>query len=294
MPELASPSVRRRRLAAELRRLREERNLTGEDVATALGWSASKLSRIELARIGIKAADLNKLLDEYGIAAKHKEQLLSLVERGRSRGWWDAFRDSLPEQFATYIILESEAESVSAWSPEFVPGLLQTQEYARATIDAHMSSITTLPASEIEGRVQTRMRRQRILSNELAPTLVSVLDESVIMRHVGSTQIMREQLVHLIEMSELSNVTLRVLPLSGAHIFGIGGFVLLQFPAIPDVGPVSDIVYIEELSGNALYIDDDSETHQYQLGFARLVAESLDQAMTRDLIRKTIRGTWSD
>jgi len=274
--------------------LREERNLTGEDVATALGWSASKLSRIELARIGIKAADLNKLLDEYGIAAKHKEQLLSLVERGRSRGWWDAFRDSLPEQFATYIILESEAESVSAWSPEFVPGLLQTQEYARATIDAHMSSITTLPASEIEGRVQTRMRRQRILSNELAPTLVSVLDESVIMRHVGSTQIMREQLVHLIEMSELSNVTLRVLPLSGAHLFGIGGFVLLQFPAIPDVGPVSDIVYIEELSGTALYIADASETHQYQLGFARLVAESLDQAMTRDLIRKTIRGTWSD
>jgi len=277
-----------------LRRLREERNLTGEDVATALGWSASKLSRIELARIGIKAADLNRLLDEYGIAAKHKEQLLRLVERGRSRGWWDAFRDSLPEQFATYIILESEAESIFAWSPEFVPGLLQTQEYARATIEAHMSSITTLPASEIEGRVQTRMRRQRILSNEPAPTLVSVLDESVIMRHVGSTQIMREQLAHLIEMSELSNVTLRVLPLSGAHLFGIGGFVLLQFPAIPDVGPVSDIVYIEELSGNALYIDDDSETYQYQLGFGRLVAESLDQGKSRDLIAKTIRGTWSD
>jgi transcriptional regulator with XRE-family HTH domain len=294
MPELASPSVRRRRLAAELRRLREERNLTGEDVATALGWSASKLSRIELARIGIKAADLTRLLDEYGVPDEHKEQLLRLIERRRSRGWWDAFKDSLPEKFATYIILESEAESISAWSPELIPGLLQTQDYARAAIDAHMSAISTIPRSEIEGRVQTRMRRQRILTNQPATELVSVLDQSVLLRHVHSARIMREQLAHLIEMSELSNVTLRVLPLNGAHPLGIGGFVLLRFPAIPDIGPVSDIVYIEELSGNALYIDDDSETHQYQLGFGCLVAESLDEAKSRDLIVKTIRDAWSN
>ena len=293
MPELASPSVRRRRLAAELRRLREERNLTGEDVAGSLRWSASKLSRIELARIGIKAADLAKLLDHYGVPAEHKEQLLRLVERGRSRGWWDAFKDSLPEQFATYIILESEAETISAWSPELVPGLLQTQDYAMAAIDEHMSTIATLPSSEIEGRVQTRMRRQRILTNDPATALVSVLDESVLLRHVRSARIMRGQLAHLIEMSELPNVILRVLPLGGAHPLGIGGFVLLQFPAIPDIGPVSDIVYIEELSGNALYIDDDSETHQYQLGFGRLVAESLDPATSRDLIARTTRETWA-
>ena len=293
MPELASPSVRRRRLAVELRRLREERNQTGEDVAGALGWSASKLSRIELARIGIKAADLAKLLDEYGVSAEHKEQLLRLVERGRSRGWWDAFKDSLPEQFATYIILESEAESISAWSPEFVPGLLQTQDYARATIDAHLSAIASLPSSEIEGRVQTRMRRQRVLFNEPATCLVSMLDESVLSRHVGSPDVMAMQLAHLIEMSELPNVTVRVLPLAGAHPFAIGGFMLLRFAAIPDIGPVSDIVYIEELSGNALYIDDDAETHQYQLGFDALVAESLDPVKSRDLIAKTMREAWS-
>ena len=293
MPELASPSVRRRRLAAELRRLREERNQTGEDVAGALGWSASKLSRIELARIGIKAADLARLLDAYGVSAEHKEQLLRLVERGRNRGWWDAFKDSLPEQFATYIILESEAESICAWSPEFVPGLLQTQDYARAAIDAHLSAIATLPSSEIEGRVQTRMRRQRILSSEPATCLVSVLDESVLLRHVGSPEVMAKQLAHVIELSELPSVTVRVLPLAGAHPLGIGGFMLLRFAAIPDIGPVSDIVYIEELSGHALYIDDDAETHQYQLGFDRLVAGSLDPAMSRELIARTMRELWS-
>jgi transcriptional regulator with XRE-family HTH domain len=294
MSELGSPSVSRRRLAAELRRLREEHSLTGEDVAENLGWSASKLSRIETARIGIKAADLARLLDEYDVAAEHKAELLRLVGKPRSRGWWEAYTDSLPEKFAHYIVMESEAESIAAWSTELVPGLLQTPDFARAAIGAHLAATAAISASEIERRVQTRLKRQRILTSDPRKDLASVLDESVLLRHVHSARIMRDQLAHLIKMSEQPNVTIRVLPLDGAHPIGSGAFMLLKFAPIPEIGPVSDIVFIEELTGNALYIDDDGETQRYQLGFGQLVADSLDPEKSRELIARTIRDRWSD
>jgi transcriptional regulator with XRE-family HTH domain len=294
MAELASPSVSRRRLAAELRRLREEHSLTGEDVAENLGWSASKLSRIETARIGIKAADLARLLDQYDVAAEHKAELLRLVGKPRSRGWWEAYTDSLPEKFAHHIVMESEAESISAWSTELVPGLLQTPDYARAAMGAHLAATAAISASEIERRVQTRLKRQRILTSDPRKDLTSVLDESVLLRRMHSARVMRDQLAHLIEMSEQANVTLRLLPLDGAHPIGSGAFMLLKFAPIPEIGPVSDIVFIEELTGNALYIDDDRETQRYQLGFGQLVAESLEPAKSRDLIARTMRDRWSD
>jgi transcriptional regulator with XRE-family HTH domain len=293
MPELGSPSVRRRRLAAELRRLREEADLTGEDVAESLGWSASKLSRIELARTGIKAADLSDLLTRYGVPEDHRAELLRLVQKPRSRGWWQIYTDSLPENFVTLIGLESEAESISAWSPELVPGLLQTQDYARAAIDAHVAATASISPSEIDRWVQTRLKRQRILTSEHPTTQVSVLDESVLLRHVGSARVMRDQLAHLIDVSRLENVTLRVLPLAGAHPIGSGAFILLRFAPIPEIGSVSDIVYLEQLTGGAIYVDDDSETHQYGLGFEHLVAESLGPTESRNLIAQVIRDSWS-
>jgi transcriptional regulator with XRE-family HTH domain len=293
MPELGSPSVSRRRLAAELRRLREERGLTAEDVAESLGWSASKLSRIELARTGIKAADLANLLTKYGLPGDHRAELLRLVEQPRTRGWWKAYSDSMPEKFATYIVMESEAQSISGWSPELVPGLLQTQDYARAAIDAHMAATYSISPSEVQRRVETRLKRQAILLSEQPTTLVSVLDESVLLRHLKSAEVMRNQLSHLIEMAELPNVTVRVLPLAGPHPIGTGAFMLLRFAPIPEIGPVSDIVYLEQLSGSALYIDDDAETHQYELGLGRLVAESLEPDESRDLIARVRCESWS-
>ena len=293
MPELGSPSVSRRRLAAELRRLREERNLTGEDVAESLGWSASKLSRIELARTGIKAADLASLLTKYGLQADHRAELLRLVAQPRTRGWWKAYSDSIPEKFATYVVMESEAESISGWSPELVPGLLQTKDYARAAIDAHMAATSSIPPSEVERRVETRLRRQGILTSDEPTTLVSVLDESVLLRHVKSAEVMRDQLAHLIEMAELPNVTVRVLPLAGPHPIGTGAFMRLRFAPIPEIGRVSDIVYLEQLGGSALYIDDDAETHQYELGFGRLVAESLEPDQSSELIARVRCERWS-
>jgi transcriptional regulator with XRE-family HTH domain len=293
MPELGSPSVRRRRLAAELRRLREEADLTGEDVAESLGWSASKLSRIELARTGIKPGDLSSLLTRYGVPEDHRAELLRLVQKPRSRGWWQMYTDSLPEKFVPLIGLESDAESISTWSPELVPGLLQTKDYAHAAIDAHVAATASISPSEIERWVQTRLKRQRILTSEQPTTLVSVLDESVLLRRVNGTRVMRDQLAHLLEVSRLENVTVRVLPLGGAHPIGSGAFILLQFAPIPEIGPVSDIVYLEQLTGGAIYLDDDSETHQYELGFRHLVAESLRPAESRDLIAQVMRDRWS-
>jgi transcriptional regulator with XRE-family HTH domain len=293
MPELGSPSVRRRRLAAELRRLREEADLTGEDVAESLGWSASKLSRIELARTGIKPDDLSNLLTRYGVPEDHRAELLRLVQKPRTRGWWQIYTDSLPENFVTLIGLESEAESISAWSPELVPGLLQTQDYARAAIDAHVAATASISPSEIERWVQTRLKRQRILTSDPPTPLVAVLDESVLLRRLNSQRVMRDQLAHLIEVSRWENVTLRVLPLGGAHPIGTGAFILLRFAPIPEIGPVSDIVYLEQLGGGAIYVDDDSETHQYELGFGHLVAESLGPAEARHLIAQVMRDRWS-
>jgi len=294
MPELGSPSVRRRRLAAELRRLREERNLTGEDVAESLGWSASKLSRIELARTGIKAADLSDLLTDYGLPAEHRQELLGLVEKPRSREWWRTYTDALPEKFVTLLGLESQAASISAWSPELLPGLLQTKDYARASIDAHMAATARISPSEVERRVQARLRRQHLLTSENPTPFACVLDESVLLRHLGTAQVMRDQLAHLVQMSQLHNVTLHVLPLGGSHPVGTGAFILLRFAPIPGIGPVSDIVYLEQLSGSQLYVDDDAETHQYELGFGHLVESSLAEDESRDLIERVMSERWSE
>ena len=223
MPELGSPSVRRRRLAAELRRLREERSLTGEDVAETLGWSASKLSRIELSRTGIKAADLNLLLTTYGVPEQQRTELLRLIEKSGGRDWWRAYGGALPEKYVTLIGLESDAASIRAWSPEGVPGLLQTRDYARAAIDTHMAATASISPSEVEQRVQTRLRRQHLLTSDEPTPFDCVLDESVLLRRRQGAQVMREQLAHLIDVSRLPHVTLRVLPLDGAHPIGTGG-----------------------------------------------------------------------
>ncbi len=293
MPELGSPLVRRRRLAAELRRLREERSLHGDAVAKSLGWSSSKLSRIETARIGIKAADLTKLLEKYEVAGDFQTELLALAARVSNRGWWEAYTGSIPERFATYVVLESEAESIAAWSPETVPGLLQTEGYARAAIDSHMDATASIPPAEIERRVQARLRRQQILTSQEPATVSCVLDESVLLRRKHDAQVMRDQLAQLIDISELANVTIQVLPLDAEHPIGTGAFMLLRFPPIPGIGPADDIVYIEQLTGSALYVDDAVETHQYRLGFSRLLAESLEPAASKKLIARVRHEHWA-
>jgi transcriptional regulator with XRE-family HTH domain len=293
VPDYGNPTVRRRRLAAELRRLRELAGLTGDKVAERLGWSGSKVSRIETHRTGVKLADLGKLLELYGVSESHRAELMALAGEPHSRGWWEAYSDTLPEEYAAYIVLEAEAEAALYWSPEIVHGLFQTKDYAREVIHAHMESTSTIPPGEVERRVETRLRRQDLLAGDRPLVLSVVLDESVLLRQFGGKPVMRQQLERLIQISEKPNVRLQILPLAGAHPIGTGAFTLLKFGALPGVGRPSDVVYIEQLSRNALYIEQEAETFQYSQAFARLTAASLNPPQSRDLIARIAREAWS-
>jgi transcriptional regulator with XRE-family HTH domain len=291
VPEHGSPTVRRRRLAAEVRRLRERAGLTEEEVAERLDWSSSKLSRIELHRTGLKPHDLARLLELYQVSEAHREELLELAREPRRRGWWEAYSDdALPEEYAAFIGLEAEAESESGWSPDIVYGLLQTEDYARALICAHMGS--SISPGDIERRVETRMVRQHVVTRDEPFTLSVVLDESALLRLFGTQSVMRQQMERLVEASQLPNVNLRVLPLTGPHPVGTGEFVILKFA--PAHGTrLHDVVYIEQLTRSALYVEDEVDTREYSLAFDRLIAQALDPAKSRELITKTMREYWS-
>jgi len=290
VPEYGSPTVRRRRLAAEVRRLRERAGFTEDEVAERLHWSSSKLSRIELHRQGLKPHDLALLLDLYQVSEAHRDELLALAREPRRRGWWEAYSDALPEEYAAFIGLEAEAQSESSWSPELVYGLFQTEDYARAVIHAHMGS--TISRIDIERRVETRMVRQRVVTRDTPFALSVVLDESALLRLFGNEAVMRDQLKHLINISQLPRVDLYVLPLAGAHPIGTGGFVILKFA--PAHGTrLHDVVYIEQLTRSAIYVEDEADTHQYSVAFDRLTAEALDPSKSRKLITRTIRERWS-
>jgi transcriptional regulator with XRE-family HTH domain len=294
MPEHGSPTVRRRRLAAELRRLRERAGLTGEEVAEQLGWSGSKVSRIELYRTGVKTADLTRLLQLYGVTSTHQAELLALAREPRRKGWWEAYSDALPEEYAAYIVIEAEAVSMECWSSQLVHGLFQTADYASAIIEAHMDSTASLPPGKIRQRVATRLERQQVLTRSERPLEFSVvLDQSVLLRQVGDAGIMGAQLEHLLEVSEQRNVTLTVLPLVGSHPIGTGGFAILHFLPVPGIGQSSDVVYVEQLSRTALYVEDEDEVHEDRQAFRRLSGRSLDPDQSRQLIATVIRETWS-
>jgi transcriptional regulator with XRE-family HTH domain len=293
MPEYGSPTVRRRRLAAELRRLRERSDLTGEEVAERLNWSASKVSRIELYRTGIKTADLSKLLELYGVSGTHRAELLALTREPNRKGWWEAYSDALPEEYAAYIVLEAEAASVSCWSPQLVHGLMQTPDYARAVIEGHMGSTMSIPPGKIRQRVETRIARQQVMTGDRQLNLSVVLDQSVLLRRIGDDRVMRQQLEHLIEVSGLPNVTLQVLPLAGSHPIGTGAFALLRFAPVAGLTQSSDVVYIEQLGPTALYVEDEDEVYHYRLGLEQITGKSLSPDQTRDLIGQVIRDQWS-
>jgi Domain of unknown function (DUF5753) len=265
--------------------------MTADEVAAELHWSGSKISRIELCRTGVKAPDLVKLLNVYSVPAKHRDELIALAREPRRRGWWETFTDVLPAWYAAYLMLESEAERISWWSPELMTGLLQTEGYVRAVMDAEAPED---PPGEVTRRIQARLRRQHILIGENPTDITVVLDESVLMRRLGDRQVMNDQLAHLIEISALPNVSLRVLRLADTHpVSGGGGFALMQFPPVPGIGPASDVVHVEQLGrSGALYIEDDAETHEYRMAFRRLLAESLDEVRSRELIETIRREMW--
>lgn len=291
MPGPGSGTVRNRRLAAELRRLRERAQLTGDEIAERLGWSASKVSRIENARQAPRLGDVRSLLDLYGIEGDHRDQLLQLARDAVRKGWWEAYSDALPEQYASYIGLEMEAAEIRQWETQVVPGLLQTEAYALA-VEEWSHSIEVTPPSRVDARVETRLARQAVLTREVPLRLRIVLDEATLLRRHGDRHVMREQLERLGELSELANLTLQILPLDGPHPITTGSFTLLQFPQVGGI-KFHDVAYIEHLNGCS-YLEEETETYRHRLSFERLSAEALGPAESRNLISRTARDAWTN
>jgi transcriptional regulator with XRE-family HTH domain len=289
MPEPSSPTVRRRRLAAELRRLRERADLTGEQVAERMAWSTSKVSRIENARTTPRPSEIKQLLLLYGVDGKYAEELVALAQEANRKGWWEAYSGALPDAHTGYIGLEAEATSSCHWAPEFVTGLVQTEDYARALITSHARAIAPVPPGEIQGRVEARMIRQKILERDPPFELNLVFDESVLLRRIAPDKVMQRQLDRLIEVSELETVTLQILPLDGPHAIMTGGFILLQFGKVHEVG-YHDVACLEHLTG-AKNFEEEKETYQYQLAFERLAELSLSPGRSLDAIVRA-KGTW--
>jgi transcriptional regulator with XRE-family HTH domain len=260
--------VRARQLAAELRRLRDVATLTGEEAANRLGWSPSKVSRIETGQTAPSAADLRQILDLYEVAGTQRERLELLSRSAGQRGWWDAYSDTLGPEYTALIALEAEAESVRWYAPMLVPGLLQTERYARAVISA---GLLIAPPGEIDRRVQVKMTRQRVVTRDGPLRLDVVIDEAAVLRMVGNAEVMREQLAHLTAMAAQPNVTLQVLPLvAGAHPATTGEFTILGFPGL--VAP--DVVYLENMTSD-LYVEREAEVYRYGMAFDRLRALAL-------------------
>jgi transcriptional regulator with XRE-family HTH domain len=264
-------TIRQRRLAAELRHLRERQGVSLDQASERLGWSKAKLSRIETARSGVKVGDLARLLELYEVPEARREGLVSLARNARQRGWWDAYADELPTDYSAYLELESEAISLRCYDAVVLHGLMQTEEYAREVIRSALMQFS--PPAEVDKRVEVRMTRQdaAFTRRELPLRFWTVIDENCLRRSVGGPEVMRNQLHHLLEMAKLPNVMLQVLPHeAGAHPGSAGTFALLELPE----QNVPDIVYVETMT-SALYVEDPSQVHMYGMAFDQLRADAL-------------------
>lgn len=285
MPDHGSPTVRRRRLAAELRRLRERAGFTGDEVAERLGWSGSKISRIELHRIGIKQADLLLLLDLYDVADAHRESLVALCRESSKTGRLEAVAATFPGEYAAFLYAEAEAESVWTWDPQIIPGLLQTADYTRAMVLSWHEMFPGPPA-DVERRVEARLLRQQVLDRTPPLALSAVIDESVLYRRLGGTSVLRAQLKHLAASFGRPNVTIQILPLAGDQLIAIGAFIYMKFPQVHDV-PLHDIVMAEHLTGSD-YVEEEEDTYQYHTAFRALTRKALGSQDSMNLIGKAL------
>jgi transcriptional regulator with XRE-family HTH domain len=291
MPAFGSPTVRRRRLAAELRRLRASTGKTADDVGTILGWSKAKVSRYELARGGLKPSEVARLLDFYEVPSRNRDQLLALAEDATEKGWWDAYSDVLTEGHLAFIGLEAEATSILEWEINVVPGLLQTEKYAREILSGY-HQVATISPNAIQRRVETRITRQQLLTRDEPLKLVALLDESVLHRQRGDRSLMYAQLQRLADISKLSNVTIRILPFYRRHMLAVDSFAILRFGHAHEA-MLHDVVSIEHLS-NELYVEGDTDTYQFKLAFDHISEQSLSPPESRELILSIARQVWGD
>jgi transcriptional regulator with XRE-family HTH domain len=285
----ASPTVRRRRLAAELRGIREGKGKSGDSVAAALKWSPSKISRYERARTGLRPREVERLLDYYQITGPRRAHLLTLAEDAAQKGWWEEFSDSLSEDYQQFIGFEHEATSMSIWHVDVVTGLLQTEDYARSIISGY-SRVEPMAPRMVERMVSVRMRRQQVLNRE-GLQLSVVLDESVLRRRIGDDLVMYEQLQRLAQEADRPNLTLRILPLGAAHtVFG-ESFVIFGFGADSDP-MLQDVVSTEQLLSSHT-LEGERETYLHRIAFQMLSDQALDPAASKGFILEMAESYWS-
>lgn len=277
------PTVLRILLGAQLRRLRESKGITRQTAGWEIRASESKISRLELGRVGFKERDVADLLTLYGVTdEQERAALLALAQEASTPGWWHKYSDVLPGWFQAYVGLEAASSLIRTYEVQFVPGLLQTEEYARAVIQLGHSTAT---ADEIERRVNLRMARQQLLSQRGGPRLWAVVDEAVLRRPIGGTHVMRAQLEALVEVAKLPNVRLQVIPFGfGGHAAAGGAFTLLRFPD----QDLPDVVYLEQLTG-ALYLDKREDVDRYLEAMERLCVEADPPAHTAEIIGGILR-----
>jgi len=275
------PTVRRRRLGSELRRLREAQSIKLEEVAERLGLAPSTLSRIETGKAPTRSAYLNSMLDLYGVDDPSQKQLLvEMAREGHRKGWWQVWEDVLPTGFGIYVGLEAEAASLRVYEAQAVHGLLQTEEYARAV----MTTVRRRHSpAEIERLVKLRMQRQEALVKAEPLELWIILDEAVIRRSMGPPDLMRRQLDHMCEVSLMPNVTLQILEFSsGLHPALNGPFVIIEFPERFD----PDVVYSEGVAGQSYIEERDREVRARVEAFDLLRATALPPSDSAELIRE--------
>jgi transcriptional regulator with XRE-family HTH domain len=269
-----SPTIRRRRLGAELRRYRDAAGVTIDVVADRLGCSPSKVSRIETGHTSATPRDVKDMLDIYGIDGATSDELVQIAREARQKGWWHPFSTVLT---GAYVGLEAAAKSIRAYEQQVIPGLLQTDKYAIALIRAARLGDSD---QEIEQRVRVRMARQALLIQDDPIDLWVVLDEAVVSRPVGGDGVMREQLLRLAEMADLPNVTLQILPFAaGAHAGMDGTFSILDFPDAED----PDVVFVENATGG-LFLEKADELRKYNVIFESIQASALSREESRNMI----------
>jgi transcriptional regulator with XRE-family HTH domain len=277
------PTVRRRRLGAELRRLREAHSLKLEEVAERLGLAPSTLSRIETGKAPTKSAYLSALLDQYQVDDPGvRKVLVDMAREGHRKGWWSIYDDVLPSGFDIYVGLEAEASGLRSYETDLVHGLLQTTDYALAVLRELRPRDTE---EQLQRVVDLRMQRQRLLDQDPPLDLWLILDEGAIRRNVGGSEVMRRQLEHLVQASRWANVTLQILSFaSGAHAGLTGPFAILDFPERTD----SDVAYTESVGG-MIYLEKDREVRVCAEAFDRMRAAALSPVASVELIQQVSR-----
>lgn len=288
MTTVHSPTVGRRRLRNALRHARDAADLTQEQVAEAMDWSLSKVIRIETGGVGVSTSDLRQLLQLYQVADPGQvAELIELARIGRQRPWWTRYKEVVPGGYLAYIGLEDESSALRCVNPVGMPGLLQTEEFARALADASWWTTTVgggvRPAPSVAAeRADVRMIRQReVLHRPNPPEITAVLDEAVLWRQIGGPQVLKRQLEHLIALGNQPHITVHVLPFTASMLNMVSPFVILEFPDPAD----TDVIYAESAFEYRV-IDEPSELETHRDVFEHLRVASLSEAESLELIAR--------